>query len=421
MTEPDSVTADQRKFDLVLFGASSFVGCLTASYLAENAPDGLRIALAGRSQQKLEKVRAGLPGSAAEWPIVLADSTDDASLAAMATSAQVVVTTVGPYSKYGLPLVKACAEAGTDYADLTGEPLFMRQSIDAADEAAKRSGARIVHTCGFDSIPSDLGVLALHEAAVEAGAGDLGQTVLVVKATKGGFSGGTIDSMKVQIDTVKADPDARRIAADPYALSPDRQAEPDGKEERDSMAVIRDPETGDFLAPFVMASVNTRVVRRSNALMDHAYGSELRYSEQMKAGSGPVGAIKAAGVVAGLGSLVAGLAFRPTRKLLDRLLPDPGEGPSEKSRESGFFRMETTTTTSSGRRFRCGIAAPGDPGYKATAVMLGQAGLCLALDRGRTPDVAGVLTPATAMGGVLTDRLRAAGHTYDVSELASER
>lgn len=417
MAKASSATAAGRRFDLVLFGASSFVGALTASYLAENAPDGLKVALAGRSQEKLEKVRAGLAGPAAQWPIMLADSTDSDSLAAMARSTRVIVTTVGPYSKYGLPLVKGCAEAGTDYADLTGEPLFMRLSIDAADELAKQNGARIVHTCGFDSIPSDLAVLALHEAAVEAGAGELEQTVLVVKASKGGFSGGTIDSMKAQIDTVKADPDARRLAADPYALSPDRSAEPDARQERDSMAVTRDPETGDFLAPFVMASVNTRVVRRSNALMDHAYGNGLRYSEQMRAGGGPLGAVKAAGVAAGLSGLVAGLAFRPTRKLLDRLLPDPGEGPSEKSRDNGFFRMETTTTTSSGRRFRCRIEAQGDPGYKATAVMLGEAALCLALDQGKTPKVAGVLTPATAMGGVLTDRLRTAGHTYEVTEV----
>ncbi len=335
----------------------------------------------------------------------------------MAKSTRVLVTTVGPYAKYGLPVVLACAEAGTDYADLTGEPLFMRRSIDQADPPAKASGARIVHTCGFDSIPSDLGVLALHQAAKEAGAGDLGETTLVVEAMKGGFSGGTIASMKGQIDESKADPEARRLAADPYALSPDRASDPDGKEERDSFGISRDPDTGDYLAPFVMAAVNTRVVRRSNALLDRAYGTGMRYRELMKAGSGPVGAVKAATVVGGLGGLVSGLAFPPTRMLLDRILPDPGEGPSEESRDKGFFRMRITTTTSSGRRFRCRVEAPGDPGYKATAVMLGQAGLCLALDQDRTPEVAGVLTPATAMGGVLIDRLRAAGHTYEVEEL----
>ncbi len=417
MPEIETVPNADREFDLILFGASSFVGELTAAYLARNVPEDFKVALAGRSQQKLEKVRAELPGAAADWPVILADSNDDKSLKAMAGSTRVVVTTVGPYAKYGLPLVLACAEAGTDYADLTGEPLFMRRSIDAADEIAKESGARIVHTCGFDSIPSDLGVLALHEAAQEADAGELGETTLVVTAMKGGFSGGTIDSMKGQIDESKADSTARRLAADPYALSPDRDAEPDGKSERDSMGVGRDPDTGDFVAPFVMAGVNTRVVRRSNALMGWAYGRNLRYRELMKTGSGPVGAVKAGLTVAGLGGLVGGLAFPPTRMILDRLLPDPGEGPSEESRDKGFFRIRITTTTSSGRRFRCRVEAEGDPGYKATAVMLGQAGLCLALDQDRTPKAAGVLTPATAMGGVLTDRLRAAGHTYEVREV----
>ncbi len=417
MPETGTTSKSARDFDLVLFGASSFVGELTAIYLAENVSEDFRVALAGRSKEKLEKVRSGLAGPAAEWPIVLADSNDSESIAAMAGSTRVVVTTVGPYSKYGLPLVTACAEAGTDYADLTGEPLFMRRSIDQADQRAKDSGARIVHTCGFDSIPSDLGVLALHEAAIEAGAGGLGETTLVVEAMKGGFSGGTIDSMKGQIDEVKADPEARRLAADPYALSPDRAADPVGKDERDSMGVSRDPDTGEYLAPFVMAGVNTRVVRRSNALMDRAYGDSLRYRELMKAGGGPIGALKAGTMVGGLGGLVAGLAFPPTRMLLDRVLPDPGEGPDAESREKGFFRMRITTNTTSGRRFRCRIQASGDPGYKATAVMLGQAGLCLALDQAETPEVSGVLTPATAMGSVLTERLRAAGHTYEVEEL----
>ena len=417
MPETESDSESARDFDLVLFGASSFVGELTAAYLAGNVPDDFRVALAGRSREKLEKTRSALPGEASEWPIMLADSRDDESLAAMAKSTRVLVTTVGPYAKYGLPVVLACAEAGTDYADLTGEPLFMRNSIDSADEIAKKSGARIVHTCGFDSIPSDLGVLALHEAAEAADAGGLGETTLVVEAMKGGFSGGTIDSMKGQIDTSKADPAARRLAADPYALSPNRDAEPDPGSERDSMGVGRDPDTDDFVAPFIMAGVNTRVVRRSNALTDWAYGSGLRYREVMRAGNGPLGAVKAGMVVGGLGGLVGGLAFRPTRIVLDRLLPDPGEGPDEESRDKGFFKIRITTTTSSGRKFRCRVEAQGDPGYKATAVMLGQAGLCLALDRDQTPDVSGVLTPATAMGAVLTERLRAAGHTYEVSEI----
>ena len=406
----------EREYDLIVFGASSFVGQLTAAYLAESAPTDLKVALAGRSREKVEKVRDGLSGAAAEWPVVLADSGDRSSLDAMAASARVIVTTVGPYARYGLPLVLACAEAGTDYADLTGETLFMRRSIDAADEVARKSGARIVHTCGFDSIPSDLGVLALSDAAKKAGAGDLLETALVVKSMSGGASGGTIDSMRGQLDEAKADHASRRLAADPYALSPDRVAEPDAGSESDPRSVSRDPDSGEFLAPFVMGVVNTRVVRRSNALNNWSYGKGFRYQELMSGGTGPVGAVKAAGILAGLAGLSGGLSFGPTRVVLDRLLPSPGEGPSEEKREKGFFNIEIKATTESGRKFRCRIKASGDPGYKATAVMLGQAGLCLALDGEETPKVSGVLTPAIAMGEVLTDRLRAAGHTYEVSE-----
>lgn len=407
----------ERKYDLIVFGASSFVGQLTAAYLAGNAPADLKVALAGRSREKVEKVREGLSGAAAGWPVIIADSGDRPSLDEMAKAASAIITTVGPYAKYGLPLVEACAEAGTDYADLTGETVFMRRSIDVADEVAKKSGARIVHTCGFDSIPSDLGVLAISDAAEKAGAGGLLETTLVVKGISGGVSGGTIDSMRGQIVEARSNQESRRIAADPYSLSPDRAAEPDARSESDPKSVSRDPDTGEFLAPFIMGMVNSRVVRRSNALTGWSYGKGLRYRELMSGGGGPVGAAKAAGVLAGLAGLAGGLSFGPTRAVFDRFLPSPGEGPDEEKRDKGFFNIEIKATTESGRKFRCKVKASGDPGYKATAVMLGEAGLCLALDGEKTPETSGVLTPATAMGEVLTDRLRAAGHTYEVSEV----
>jgi short subunit dehydrogenase-like uncharacterized protein len=366
--------------------------------------------LGGRSRDKLERTRAGLGAGAADWPLVVADSHDGPALAELAASTKVVATTVGPYLRYGLPLVEACAAAGTHYADLTGEVLFMRRSIDAADAAARASGARIVHTCGFDSIPSDLGVLLLHEHARETAAGDLEDTTLVVRAMRGGASGGTIDSMRASVDEARADKAARRLMTDPYALSPDRGAEPDLGGERDPMGPIHDEELGGWLAPFVMGTVNTRVVRRSNALAGHAYGPRLRYRELMLTGGLPLGPVKAAGISAGIGALIGGLSLSPTRKLLDRLLPDPGEGPSEQRRERGFFKIDTHARTSGGAHLVCRIEAPGDPGYKATAVMLGESALALALDD--LPDAAGVLTPATAMGQVLVERLRAAGHTY---------
>ena len=398
-----------REHDVVVYGATGFVGVLTAKYLAEHAPPDVRIALGGRSREKLERTRDEL---GVEWPLVVADSADREAVRELAESARVVATTVGPYFKYGKPLVEACATAGTHYADLTGEVLFMRWSIDAAEDAARASGARIVHTCGFDSIPSDIGTLLLHEAAKEGGHGELGETSLVVKAMRGGMSGGTIDSARTTVDTVKKDSGSRRLLADPYALSPNREAEPDLGSERDSLKPLHDDRLGGWLAPFVMGSVNTRVVRRSNALQDHAYGRQFRYRELMRTGGGPVGLAKAAGVSGGIAGIFAGLATPGARQLLDRVLPDPGEGPDEGSRERGFFNIDVHTTTGDGERLRCEIRAPGDPGYKATAVMLGESALCLALDD--LPEGGGVLTPATAMGRALADRLAAAGHAYTV-------
>ena len=406
---------DNRDHDVVVFGATGFVGELTAIYLAEAAPPGTRIALAGRSQEKLERTRAGLPGAAAEWPLIVADSSDAASIAALAATAKAVATTVGPYYRYGMPLVEACAKAGTHYADLTGETLFMRNSIDAWDETAKASGARIVHTCGFDSIPSDIGTMLLHQHAEANGLGDLGKTTLVVRKMRGGVSGGTVDSLRGQLDAAKADKSLRKVMVDPYALSPDRAADPGGKDERDPMGVIHDEELGGWLAPFVMGTVNSRVVRRSNALQGHAYGRGMKYRELMLTGGLPLGPAKAAGIAGGIAALVAGLSVGPTRKLLDRLLPDPGEGPGPEAREKGFFKIDVHAKTSSGTEIVCHIDAPGDPGYKATGLMLGESALALALDGDKLPEAAGVLTPSTGIGTALADRLNAAGHSYTVA------
>lgn len=404
-----------REHDLVLYGASGFVGVLTAAYLAEHAPPGTRIALGGRSKSKLEATRAGLPPAAADWPVVVADSTDATALAEMAGSATTVVTTVGPYSRYGLPVVEACARAGTHYADLTGEVLFVREVMERFDAVARELGARIVHSCGYDSIPSDLAVLLLHRRAVAENAGGLLDAQLVA-LIRGGFSGGTIDSMRSQLEQVTDDPGLRRVLGDRHSLSPDRAAEPAPDQPRDAGPPSRTAD-GRWTAPFVMASYNTRIVRRSNALQDWAYGRQLRYGEVMGTGRGLVGGLTAAGVTAGLAGFAAAFGATPTRRLLDRVLPAPGAGPSEKTRAKGWFRSTVDATTESGRRFRAVAAGPGDPGYAATAVMLGESGLALALDGARLPDVAGCLTPATGIGDVLAERLRAAGHTYEVTEL----
>lgn len=405
------LTAMNRVHDVVVFGATGFVGALTAAYLARHAPEGVRIALAGRSADKLAATRAGLPAAAREWPLVVADSEDQVSLAALAASTRVLATTVGPYARYGLPVVEACARAGTHYADLTGEVLFVRAAIDAVHELALESGARIVHACGYDSIPSDLGMVLLHERAVADGAGPL-TDVRLVATVRGGFSGGTIDSLRAQIEAYESSPGLRRVAADPHALSPDRAAEPTPAQPRDAGMPSRAAD-GTWQAPFVMAPFNTRIVRRSNALLDWAYGPELRYGEVMGAGQGVTGALMAAGITGGLVGLVGAMSVKPVRGLLDRVLPAPGTGPSEQARAKGWFRSVLYATTSSGCRYRATVAGPGDPGYAATAVMLGQSALCLALDD--LPQRSGSLTPATAMGRPLIDRLRLAGHTYDVT------
>lgn len=395
--------------DIVVYGATSFVGELTAGYLAKAAPAGLRVALAGRSAERLAALRDRL---GVTWPVIVADAADETALADMVRSTRVVATTVGPYSRYGLPLVRACAAAGTDYADLSGEVLFVRRSIDENDAVARGTGARIVHSCGFDSIPSDLGVHVLHAAVAADDAGDLTDTTLVVTSIKAGFSGGTVASMVQQLDEVRADPALRRIAARPYSLSPDPGAEPDLGRQSDLVSMDArdvDPALRGSLAPFVMASYNTRIVRRSNALRSYEYGRSFRYREAVSTGTSALSPVYAAGLKLGLGALFTGLTLPPTRWLLDRLLPAPGTGPSEQLRAGGHFTVDIFAGTTSGVRYTSRFRMKGDPGYAATAVMLGESVLSLALDD--LPEQGGVLTPATALGDALVTRLRTAGAT----------
>jgi len=408
---------DDRELDLILLGATGFAGRLTAGYLAGHAPPGLRIGLAGRSERRLAEVRAGLGAAAQAWPLLAADSTDEQGARLLARTAGVIATTVGPYHRLGLTLARACAEAGTDYADLAGEVLFIVDTIGSCHQAAVGTGARIVHSCGFDSVPSDLGVLLAHDAASADDAGDLEDTTLVVTALRGGISGGTLASGLGQFDEMRASAGNRRIITDPYALSPDRAAEPALGGERELSWARYDPGLGQWTGPFVMAGFNTRIVRRSNALQGWAYGRRFRYREVTGFGTGPAASVRALATTAGLTAVLAGVALRPTRALLRPVLPKPGEGPGEKTRRTGFFRMEVHARTSTGARYLTKVGARGDPGYAATAVMLGESALCLALDRDRLPDRAGVLTPATAMGAALADRLRAAGQTFESSRL----
>ncbi len=417
-----------RDLDLVLVGATGFVGSLTAAHLAATGTDR-RIALAGRSEQRLAALRDGLGEAAATWPLIVVDAHDSAGLRALAERTRVVATTVGPYLRLGLPLAAACAHAGTHYADLTGEVLFVRRSADMLHDVARRSGARIVHSCGFDSVPSDLGVLLTAQQARAELAGNLTSTTLFVRSLKGGFSGGTIDSARQSAMEAAADPWARKTLADPYALSPDRSREPRGPGEGEprgplgpllaplssALNVERDRATGHWLGPFVMAPFNTRIVRRSNALLGWGYGRTFRYREVLDLGAAPTAPLVGAGWTLGTGALYAAFTKDPTRALVDRVLPKPGEGPDAETRRHGRFRIEVVARTVTGASYRTVIGAELDPGYDGTAVMFGQA--ALALVRDDLPPSAGVLTPATGIGAGLADRLRAQGFTVTTTQV----
>jgi short subunit dehydrogenase-like uncharacterized protein len=409
-----------REFDVVLFGATGFTGRLVAEYLAStHATHQARWALAGRDLKKLEAVRAGLAAlspALAGLPLLQADATDGAALEGLARRARVVCTTVGPYAKYGDALVAACVAAGTDYCDLTGETQWMRRTIDAHHARAQETGARIVHTCGFDSIPSDLGVHMLQEHARAAHGGRLSEVRCYADSVRGGASGGTVHSMLQAVDEAAKDPSVRRVMGNPYGLNPDpKERGPDG---RDAVKVSFSRDVGKWTGPFVMASVNTRVVRRSNALLDWAYGRDFRYSEVQSFGKGPRGMLRAAAMTAGLGGFLAAANVPLLRRQLEqRVLPAPGEGPSKEAREKGFFVFRLFGEGADGRggalRLEGKVAAKGDPGYAATSRMLGESALCLAQD-GAGKAKGGVLTPATAMGMTLVERLRRAGMTFEV-------
>src|SRR6478736_4433493 len=381
--DPSGVS--NREFDIVVYGATGFVGKLTAQYLASAGGDA-RVALAGRSQDKLQAVRETLGESAQSWSLITADASQPSTLDAMAARTQVVVTTVGPYNRYGLPLVAACAAAGTDYADLTDFALYRRASDDDA--------------------------------------GDLVDTTFVVRRMAGGLSGGTVASITDMLRAASGDPEIRRQLEDPYTLTPDRTAEPEFGAQPDYPwrrgAQIAPELDGIWTTGFMMASTNTRVVRRSNALQDWAYGPRFRYSECQSVGSSALAPVASA-IASGVGAVATGLGSRYLDKvperLVDRIVPKAGTGPSERTRERGHYTIETYTTTTNGTRYRATMSQQGDPGYKATSVLLGESGLALALDRDQLSDLLGVLTPAAAMGDALLARFPAAGVSLGIDRL----
>jgi short subunit dehydrogenase-like uncharacterized protein len=406
--------AHARKFDIVVFGASGFTGRLVVEYLHQQYPSdsGLRWAVAGRNQAKLEKVLSDFGIDRDSVPILIADSDDRQSLDAITEQTRVVLTTVGPYANYGSALVASCVANGSDYCDLAGEVQWMRKMIDEHQAEATRSGARIVHSCGFDSIPSDIGVHFLQKNAIDLFNAPCSKVSLLVRAISGGASGGTIASGLNAIEEAKKDRKIARILADPYSLNPENQRKgPDG---RDQMGVKFNDALGVWTAPFVMGIVNMRIVRRSNALLDYRYGENFSYDESTLVGSGITGWMKSAIGTAGLGGFMLASSFDLTREhLVKRFLPKPGDGPTKEQRENGYYNLILVGSTESGDRVQVRVKGDRDPGYGSTSKMLGESAVCLARDH---LDVGGGFwTPASAMGDKLLDRLQAnAGLSFEV-------
>jgi short subunit dehydrogenase-like uncharacterized protein len=392
-----SVDNSKRQFDVVVWGATGFTGRLVVEYLARQYPAGgpLKWAAAARDQEKLRRVLADVSPAADQIPTMIADSGDAVSLSVLVKSTKVVLTTVGPYAKYGNELVKACVEAGTHYCDLAGEVQWMRSMIDQHQEEAQSSGAKIVHSCGFDSIPSDIGVFLLQKAAIEQFGAPCNRIKLLVKAMKGGASGGTIASMLNAIEHAREDPAIARILTEPYALNPEgRRKGPDG---RDQEKIEFDEDAGVWTGPFVMAAINTRIVRRTNALLDYRYGEQFRYRESTITGKGVSGWFKSAIMTLGLGAFMLASSFKFTRdKVVRRLVPKPGEGPNAEQRKNGFFNLKLIGKTKSGQTLRMTVKGDRDPGYGSTSKMLAESAICLATDDLTVKG--GFWTPAAAMG-----------------------
>jgi short subunit dehydrogenase-like uncharacterized protein len=387
------------KFDIVVYGATGFTGQLVAEYLAAHYRNDaqLKWAMAGRSKDKLAKVRDAI-GAPAETPLILADASDPASIKAMVDQTRSVVTTVGPYLLYGNELIAACAASGTDYFDLCGEVPWMRRMIDAHQATAERNGARIMFSCGYDSLPFELGVFTCQEAAKKTFGTPVARVKGRVRAMKGTFSGGTAASGKAIFDAAAKDPSLLTLVRDPFALTPRFS----GPKQPPGNRPVYDEDLQTWLTPFFMANINTRNVHRSNALLGFPYGKDFVYDEMQIAGPGEEGEARAKRIMASNNNLASGAA-----------VPKPGEGPSKEERESGYYDLLFVGISPEGRQVRASVKGDRDPGYGSTSKMISECAICLLRD---APDVpAGIWTPGVAMQHRLIKRLvDHAGLTFQV-------
>lgn len=389
-----------REFDVIVFGASGFTGRLVAEYLDARYGVGgdVRWAMAGRSQDKLEAVRVEI-GAPADTPLVVADSDDPASLRALAERTRCVLTTVGPYTWYGEPLLAACVETGTDYVDLCGEVLWMHEMIERHHARAVETGARIVHSTGFDSIPFDHGVLFLQQAAQERFGSPCQRVRTRVVDMRGTLSGGTAASGKATMEAVQADPSKLPTLMNPFSLADGFQ----GPEQPSGNDVMEEEISGGWVAPFFMAPINTKNIHRSNALLGHRYGEDFEYDEMFATGPGDAGRKMAEAMVA----MSAGMTGEGG--------PKPGEGPSKEEREAGGYALLLIGTHADGGEIRARVTGDKDPGYGSTSKIIAEAALCLIDDCQDTPG--GLWTPAAALGEALIPRLvERAGMTFDLVE-----
>ena len=403
-------------YDLLVFGATSFVGQILTQYLYDTHGVGGDVswAIAGRSQAKLETLRNLLGPGAVDLPLLVADATDEPVLQSMCMRTRVVVSTVGPYALYGEALIKACVETGTDYCDLSGEVQWIAKMIERYEAVAVESGARIVHCCGFDSIPSDMGVWFLQQQAQKTFGSVCQDVRMRVKAASGGLSGGTVASMINIAKEMASDRKLRRSMANPFSISPKGHR---SKTRQPSLKIAAfDKTLNTWLAPFVMGAINTRVVHRSNALQDTRYGQEFTYDEAVMTGRGVKGRLAAYGITAAMTAFFIGSAVKPTRWAIEKLVPQLGEGPSPDAQQAGFFDLRFVGKTADGRTIITQVKGDRDPGYGATSRMLGEAATCLAFDIAKNHD-GGFWTPASLMGQSLLDRLRSrAGLSFEVRE-----